>query len=289
MSQNPSSSNYLGRDSYDNSNVFASSLHSFPSPNTASQSTPKLAAPPLATFNADFLSQAENISWPQNTFNSPYAMPPMMYNNNNSFPDPPFLGHQMMYPSSPGPYGGFQGQDLQSFGGSQAHDSQYHAPQPPYHGFARQQFNPRSQTFVPAMRGGLAHVQPSPSVPYVTGAARYPNGAPLQRQVSNTSQGSGYSSPYFPQPSPNGNRLNGHNPLRSQAQSARHPAQSFPSSISKWGTPSTLPPKPPPPAISSPYFEVPKDPQNQQPLPPNPYANMLRPSSSNHIQVQTPR
>lgn len=276
ITQTPANASFHGQDNnFDPANVFSSSLQSYPSPNLSSQLTPKVATQSM--YSHEYMTQPDTMGWSNGqNFANPYTGSGMMYSGTSS-PDASFMANQTMYPPPPNPYGGFS-----------AHEQQYYPQQVYNSAFNRQQFNPRSQVFTPSLRGGPSpSMQPNQNFVYSSAATQYSNS--LQGQTTNASHGSGYSSPHFPQSSPNGNRMNNQNPSRPQAQAARAPQPGFPSSISKWGTPSTLPPKPPPPAIQSPFFEVPRDPQNQQPLPPNPYSNLVRPSSNNNIGVQTSR
>lgn len=153
-------------------------------------------------------------------------------------------------------------------------------------------FNPQSQAFVPA-HGGSANSSPYTAqvAPIVSGPYGAGFGMPgqMQRQASTHSQGISYGSPRGPaqpmmhplpqpviprQPSPNMPL-----PAKPEATPPRLPDKlanappmgsaipnQNPSSIAKWGAPSSLPAKPPPPAEPADVAKLATAPR--QPIPP---------------------
>lgn len=124
--------------------------------------------------------------------------------------------------------------------------------------YQRPIFNPQSQDFVPA--GYMRHAASPQHL--VNGAAGAQASFPLQRQDSSHSQSSALGSRHVPQSSPASNRMGGHNISRNHASNG----QAVQSSISKWGTPAHLPPKPPP---STAPMQVPMHRDSQHALPPH--------------------
>lgn len=176
---------------------------------------------------------------------------------------------QQMYHYPMGAYNG------QMYSGGQFYDGQMTAGHQ-----AHQMFNPQSQSFVPKpATNPYQQMQHGPSGYDRGNAAGYLGLTSFQQQNANAShfsQMSGYSSPQFPQ--------NTSAPKRPQTQSSNTPTSQGPrqqqtsqSSIAKWGTPATLPAKPPPPVTSLP-FQVPKE--FQQPLPPHPFQAVGRVSAN---------
>ncbi|KAL1302138.1 hypothetical protein AAFC00_002572 [Neodothiora populina] len=212
-------------------------------------------------------SQQQSPAWPQGM---PYQQ---------SFPTPP--GAQQYGPSDRpassasynGPYG---------YGPS---PNQYMGPNnAAMNGaFSRGSFNPQSQAFIPGYPGQSGPMNFMPGMgPSPNGYNAYGHPQPLQRQGSTNSQASSYSGQRssndtgastgmthaLPQPvfSPNvpmpyqGQKWQPSMPSRAGTQSGaneRSPGGgngSSASTIAKWGTPASLPAKPPPPAKDS--FDV---------------------------------
>jgi len=244
---------------YGSSSSIPQGYQAFPSANTASQATPKTSSSSLAGYNQAFQPLPEYTAWSQMSYPNSYGMSSYNYGNDNGLAPGHHTGHTM-YPYPTADHNGYASQDLSYY--------EYHSSTGGMH---RQQFNPRTQEFVPTVGGNaLFPTQYSPFAPSMTNSVRFPMAAPLQRQISDNSQMAGHGPPqYFPS-SLTDKRNTGQTPGRSQAPNARQP-QPAQSSISKWGTPSTLPPKPPPPAPSLP-FQALKSLENQQALPPHPYA-----------------
>ena len=126
-------------------------------------------------------------------------------------------------------------------------------------------FNPQTRAFVPnggsfpaqtghRDSGPNSHMTRNPTAPMINGS-QYPNYAPQAPSYVQVTS--------MPVPSLNslGQDPRTYGPRKSSAQSniAQSPAHS---SLSKWGTPAHLPPKPPPP-------ETPSMPETQHSLPPN--------------------
>ena len=249
-----------------------------PPQNMASQLTPRATAPALSMHSAGVTHGDENVGWKQNYPNHLAAHNGAQL---SSFAD---YNQQMAYLMTQGG-NGFSAQDQHSM-------NQQAAFQFPGHG--RPQFNPQSQAFVPGTWGASQGYQGYTNMPYPQQSAvpHYPTQAPgLLQGASGIPQ-------YFISP-PNGqsravqhqhqHHQHQHQPRASPAANGSRPSPNTTSSISKWGTPATLPAKPPPPAILSPFVDLPRDPQNQQPLPPNPYTNGLRPASNNTPRVGASR
>lgn len=240
-------------------------------PGNASSQTPKMSNPTLAGFPDGYRPQSQgmNQSW-QMPGQMPYQFPQQGYN------DRPMSAGQ-----SPYPYGQLPNPQ---FGNNR---NQHPLPG----SFNRQQFNPQSQAFVPSfpgapMRGGAGFGMPgqSPQMGVVApNMVNYPNfNMPMHQQQP--------PRPNQPTSQPQFNRPPG-NPtfVKNQGQGMAHPlpqpvsaAQNqgqrsasggSQSSIAKWGTPSHLPPKPPPPASMQPTQKFPNGPPNRVPSGPPPQQN----------------
>jgi hypothetical protein len=251
--QQPGVPGYPSQAYYDNSGSY-NNISSPPS--MTNQLTPRATNPSLAPQSQSPSQDSDGQGWQQNYANQ-Y---PMQSGYSQAFYDPSMMHNPMMY-SNPG----YPLQEAQSMAQQQA---AFFAEQS-----RQQQFNPQTQAFVPGWR----------QMPQQTAPAHYFNNAMLSQfqpqQVPQPVQQPQPSFPqqYTPQPHANVSRVTGqHQPRPPPGPGTSRPALSVPSTIAKWGTPSTLPPKPPPPAIFSPFVELPRDPQNQQPLPPNPYTSGMR-------------
>lgn len=204
-------------------------------------------------------SQQTNILWPQTSNQAPYPSGAPYVPTTHSEPSSTFASNPT---TAPYPYGQLPIQPSTNLGRNQQH------PLPG--SYNRPQFNPQSQSFIPGGRSppfgtpiqtpkvmplNMSHlpshrmggsnnlVRPSPPIPKTAAAnfsdgsqnsnqyRSYPPHAPQQRI-----QSGGVASPSVPQKA--GTSSSGQSP-------ASLPAQS---SIAKWGTPSHLPAKPPPPA-----------------------------------------
>jgi len=183
----------------------------------------------------------------------------------------------MLYPVNPG-----YAQDQQTMAQVMAQQAAYGFPG--YH--ARQQFNPKTQSFVPGVWGGGMPAMPN-TAPYMQNPVMSPplhnlNSMPASFQQQQQQQ------QHFNQ------SLNGSGRPVSQARatlgSNSNTRSSQGSTIAKWGTPSTLPPKPPstlpatlpakppPPASFSSYTDMPRSTQTQQV---NPYSDSRMMKSAN--------
>ncbi|KAG9954030.1 hypothetical protein KCU85_g815, partial [Aureobasidium melanogenum] len=142
-------------------------------------------------------------------------------------------------------------------------------------------FNPQSQAFIPGYQPHFG----APMVPSNNNMgfnSAYPGSHALQRQNSSQSQASSYGgqsggqnssrpphplpqpvfSPHVPMPFQNSQRQAG-TPSRPGNTATADNNSSAPSSIAKWGTPASLPAKPPPPAATN-SFDLSRMPHGQQ-------------------------
>ncbi|KAI5198231.1 hypothetical protein AUEXF2481DRAFT_75517 [Aureobasidium subglaciale EXF-2481] len=146
--------------------------------------------------------------------------------------------------------------------------------------FNRGNFNPQSQAFVPGYQPHYGASMVSHNNMGFNSA--YPGSQALQRQNSSQSQASSYGgqsagqnnsrpphplpqpvfSPHVPMPFQNSQRQV-NTPSRPGTNPASDNANSAPSSIAKWGTPASLPAKPPPPAATN-SFDMNRMPHAQQ-------------------------
>lgn len=226
------------------------------------------------------------------SFHQQYSMPPQTWQQQHPYTQayPPQASPQSVAaypqhpPSSTGAFLDAQGYQYgqlpsQAFPGRQPNNLEHPLPG----SYKSKHFNPQSQSFVPGQPNGksgqrfVTSAAPTGSLAYGAG---YGMPAPLQRQVSSTSQKAAFGpaqvparpagsqrapsgglthplpQPVFPrQPSPNV-------PLPSKPE-ATPPrlASDGPSSLAKWGTPASLPAKPPP---SVEPFDAAKYAQTQQ-------------------------
>lgn len=227
---------------------------SYHSPNLAQQSTPKASHPTLASFDP---AQQNAMYWP-----------PQQPGYQNVFPGQPYY-----YSDESTMYQHNYNAPMQSFSNSAGYlPTQYHLPQPPPNAFGNQQFNPRSQSFIPqdgaapgfspnSMRSPPPSQRGPSTMPHVPGYGlqqqQVPQGPALGRPANAPPQSQLHSHGQLQQPS--------HQQSYQQQQQQQHGQ----SSIFKWGKPATLPAKPPPPA-SALSFQVPRNSDSSQPLPPNP-------------------
>lgn len=140
------------------------------------------------------------------------------------------------------------------------------APHPLPGSYNRQAFNPQTRAFVP----GNGFISPQ-NAPY--GSRTSSNGSQTQpygqQPGAYLPPSSVPNMPFMPPmpglgPYPQDLKGHGTRKISSQTNDSQSPGQS---SLSKWGTPAHLPPKPPPP-------DVPSMPDNQHSLPVNIHANM---------------
>ncbi|KAF2840566.1 hypothetical protein M501DRAFT_1023003 [Patellaria atrata CBS 101060] len=252
---------------------FQRGMQSLQSTSLNSQSTPKMP-PSMPNFPDNYQAPQPQMSqaWPHMSFQQPYQMPQVPYGQ-QGYPDravPPSQGvAQNTYT-----YNSVQASPYQA-----AQQNRNHHPVPG--SFNRQQFNPQSQAFVP---GGLPAKPPVPVMnsPNMSGYNyQFPGQIQIPRQSPPMAQRSSFSSPRQPQnnlPVRNGNQGTSH-PLP-QPVSAPTSSQS---TIAKWGTPSSLPPKPPPPVSMQPPTthrpNLPNNPRlasaNASPLNPTPNGGSL--------------
>jgi hypothetical protein len=208
---------------------------------------------------------------------------------------PQMVPNQPGYPGSPNFSGQFASRPQSSAShGSATHGYPYGVPmnqmQMPdnYMGYPNQamagaynrgNFNPQSQAFIPGYQPHYgAPMAPNNNMGF---NSAYPGSHALQRQNSSQSQASSYGgqssgqnsrpphplpqpvfSPHVPMPFQNSQRQAG-TPSRPGTTSAADSNSSAPSSIAKWGTPASLPAKPPPPAATN-SFDMSRMPHAQQ-------------------------
>lgn len=260
---------------YDMSSDFQRSMQSFQSAGMPSQVTPKMANVPMASYQETYQPQpqpmAMNPAWPpmnpQPSY--PMAQPQYAHNTPGNRPMSAPIQHPPTntyaygaFPTSP--YGGKPNRNQHPIPGS----------------FNRQQFNPQSQAFVPGGRNG-----PFPMQPNMSAMPPQPMNGYGNFQMPTTPQMSSPMPNQMPRPSPPvayqqtfGSPRGGQHvhPASLQSSSSQTPqiassqlaiaptsgssssAVPAQSSIAKWGTPSHLPPKPPPPAQpTAPKFTLP--------------------------------
>ncbi len=221
-----------------------SSTMSSPASNNHAQPVLPQAHPPL------------HSQWSQSYYQSPYQGPTTQYQLPTSQQQQ--YQHGTVPPSSiPYPYGQLPFQPGQ-------HNQNQQHPLPG--SFNRQAFNPRTQSFIPggSLAANLAANYGPPSYSTRTGSYNQP----ATSQVPFNIQQQGFQ---YPKSSSFGSsqqiHANGGKPFTnhtSVAQPHQVPATGQ-SSLSKWGTPAHLPPKPPPP--QNPNFL-----DNQRSLPSNIYS-----------------
>ena len=208
--------------------------YQYASPQVATQSTPKPHQPSPANYYENLQSQGDVVNWQQTGF-------PNYYTGPNVFTIGNMPGNfQNAFASQ-----GFTAADPNSVNGQ------------PSHNLSGQQFNPRSQAFVP--RGG--------NVQYSANSTWSPMPTVMQPQAPSSpynTYNSNYPSPQHP------SSAQSRRPSSHRGQSNQHSQ----STLSKWGNSSTLPAKPPPTA-STLSFQVPQYTHNPQPLPNRPFANQV--------------
>lgn len=229
----------------------------------ASQRSSAVSSPAMNNFAQPISSQAQPSTqqWSQSYYQSPYqALAPQ---HQPSASQRQQHQHATNPPSSiPYPYGQLPSQSFQP--GRQIYQNQHPLPG----SFNRQSFNPKTQAFIPSSgfvgnQTGAYGPQPYP----VNTGSQVLSHLPINQTPSNMQrqglQFHGSTSLTLPQPV----HANGSKPFPNHAGTAQLPQiqPSGQSSLSKWGTPSHLPPKPPPP--QRPNFI-----DSQRSLPPNVYA-----------------
>ena len=241
--------------SYDNFCTYDQS-HPLP-PDVSAQDTPRATFAPVAGFPQGYRPTMDTQGWQEGAVYGGYTTE-----------HPSHAGMPVSQYSSPGvvhlgPYG------LQStYGPSGAYDWQYGS-------FDRPQFNPNSQTFVPTNHPGQGAYHPGTSM----NGQSYQYAYPMHQSYQNDST---RNIPGLPLNLQGKGSTLGASSIQQRTRPPPAVGNSSQSSIAKWGTPSTLPPKPPPPAVQSPYYDLPRNPKTEQPLPPNPFASDHK---SNHASV----
>jgi hypothetical protein len=260
---------------FDLSADFQRGMQSFQTAGMPSQVTPKMSNPPIASYQDTYQPQPMpmNPGWPQMNQQPAYPMPQQPYTQNGPSNRPMSAPIQGPVPGQY-PYGQFP---VSPYNGK-PNRNQHPIPG----SFNRQQFNPQSQAFIPGSRNMSYQMQPNmgPVPPqgmngYGTfqmppQANQLPNQMPRpsppnthpQTFGSPRSMQNNYATPAKPNnpgagqtPQIASSQIANPPSSSSQSSSSSIPAQS---SIAKWGTPSHLPPKPPPPAQQSgPKFNLP--------------------------------
>ncbi|KAF2794695.1 hypothetical protein K505DRAFT_407371 [Melanomma pulvis-pyrius CBS 109.77] len=251
---------------YDLSADFQRGMQSFQSAGMPSQVTPKMANPPMASYQESYQSQAQpmppNAGWPQMNQQPSYPIAQLPYAQNGP-------GNRPMSAPVQGPLPG-------SYAYGQFPTSPYNGKpnrnQHPLPGsFNRQQFNPQSQAFIPGGRNVPFQMQPNMPPGPTQGMNGYGNyhmpaanqmprlsppvaytqsfGSPQGMQHSNPLPAKSNNSPFSQGPQIASSQMGAAPQGSSQSSTSSIPAQS---SIAKWGTPSHLPPRPPPPAQPQP-------------------------------------
>lgn len=204
-------------------------------------------------------SQMSDQQWPQSSYQSPYLMPGSQH---RPYPaQGPNVAAPVSAPTVPYQYGQLPFQPNMQSG---------RPPHPLPGSYNRQSFNPQTRSFVPAnnfnqlQTGSYGQVANDPNMGHPS--TNYFGGnrpAPYGQQPNPYYQAPpapGPTSYNYPQ---NDRNYNTRKPT-AQSTSSHPPAQN---SLSKWGTPAHLPPKPPP-------SEVPVMPESHHTLPVNVHTGM---------------
>lgn len=229
----------------------------------ASQRSSAMSSPAMSNFAQPVPPQAQtsNQQWTPSYYQSSYQAQALQH------PSP--AGQRQQYqtttnmpPLVPYAYGALPSQPFQS--GRSTYQNQHPLPG----SFNRQSFNPKTQAFVPGSGFVTNQIGGYGPRPYPINANSqgpshahmYQASSSMQRQGPQVHGSTSFS---MPQPSHgNGSMVSSIPTITAQPPQGRPSGQS---SLSKWGTPSHLPPKPPPPQM--PNFKT-----NQPSLPQNVYA-----------------
>jgi hypothetical protein len=253
---------------YDLSADFNRSMQSFQSAGMPTQITPKMTNPPMATYHEPYQPQnmPMNPAWSQIGPQPSYSVNQPSYAQNGSTNRP--MSAPIQPVGTPYAFGQFPSPN---FNTGKPNRNQHPLPG----SFNRQQFNPQSQAFIPGGRNGSFPVQPSMAPVPPQGMNSYGNmpisipgqlPTPMHRQNPPISHPQPFGSPRGIQnTNPLPVKVNNPHPSQATQQApsqtvtgspgtSQSHASSVPpqSSIAKWGTPSHLPPKPPPPAQPQP-------------------------------------
>ena len=218
------------------------SSHYYPSMQQAigiGQSSPVMSSPAMSNHSqfSRPQSQATDQQWPQNPYSYPYLQ---QRDQQNFYPSPiPSPNPGAGVASVPYQYG-----QLPLQPGMQGARAQHPLPG----SYKSQAFNPQTRSFVPT--GGSVPPQTAQLGNNPGLSTRNLNGnqySPYIQQSSSYHQGSSVpvSAPYSSSQEP---KVYGTRKSSTQSNAPHSPVQS---SLSKWGTPSHLPPKPPPPEVPS--------------------------------------
>lgn len=244
---------------YDLSADFQQAM-SFQQPGVPNTFSPVSGQPNGSYMGGNFAQGQEHQGWSQQpSFQNPYQV------SGNYLGQPPTYDRPTSSSSSqsqPYQYGVLPNQT--TIGGKRIPNPNH----PIVGSFNRhQQFNPQSQSFIPGQSGAPAQRNFSPMAsPNPTSFVAQHGPYSMQRQNSSQSQNSSYSSPRPAQQNNNTRNQGMMHPLpqpvfspnvplpQSRGMNAQPNTQQTSSlnssSISKWGTPASLPAKPPPPADS---------------------------------------
>ncbi|KAF2198098.1 hypothetical protein GQ43DRAFT_494389 [Delitschia confertaspora ATCC 74209] len=260
---------------YDLSADFQRGMQSFQTAGVPTQSTPKMANPPMASYPEQYQPQnmgGMNPAWSPMGPQPIYPTVSPQYAQSGSGSRPTTAPHQGLAPAYG--YSQFSGS---TFNNGLSSGNQHSMPG----NYSRPQFNPQSQAFIPGGRNAPFQMQPNMAQMQAQGINSYGNMSmqmtgqpqnPMGRQNSAIPHPQSFGSP---RGSPNNhpvpakvNNLSASQPappastqpMTASAMSGQPNSSSMPvqSSIAKWGTPSHLPPKPPPPAqAQAPKFSLP--------------------------------
>jgi hypothetical protein len=229
-----------------------------PQSSMASQRSSAMSSPGINSFAqpAQLQPQASHSQWSQPYYQGPYqgqvAQPQSSSNQLQQH-------HNSMHAASSVPY---QYGQLPSHPGRPNYQNQHPLPG----SFNRQAFNPKTQSFIPGSGCPGISTLPYGPQPYATTTSsrgqghQHPSQAPMNmppHALHNT-----YPT-HFTMPLPIVPISN--KTFTNQSSTGQSPQAQGQSSLSKWGTPSHLPPKPPPPQMPN-YMD------SQRSLPPNIYA-----------------
>ena len=203
------------------------------------QSSPVMSSPAVSNHNQFTRPQSQlaDPQWSQNTYPYPYQQPrdqQHFYSSPMHSPNP-MTGVQ----SVPYQYG-----QLPLQPGTQGARSQHPLPG----SYKGQAFNPQTRAFVP--NGGSVPAQTGQLGSGSSPSSRNLNGSQYSPYIQ---QGSSYhQGPSIPAPAPYAfNQEPKAYGIRKSSTQSNAPHSPVQSSLSKWGTPSHLPPKPPPPEVPS--------------------------------------
>lgn len=245
-----------------------------PQPNMASQRSSAMSSPAMNNFAqpAQLQPQGPHSQWSQPYYQSPYQG---QVAQQQSFSYQPQQHHSSVQPacSVPYPYG-----QLPSHPGRPNYQNQHPLPG----SFNRQAFNPKTQSFIPGSGFPVNPTLGYGSQPYTATTSSRGQGHPHSSQapmnVPRQALHNTYPTSFTVQPPvvPISSKT-----FTNHSTTGQSPQAQGQSSLSKWGTPSHLPPKPPPP-------QMPNFMESQRSLPPNIYAAAAAQASGQNTQSIQP-